>query len=198
MDSHMTAVESNKRHKAAGLLAALVLVLILVGWIYYVFSPKELSNVLDFQPSEATDYTVTEMPNAVSSKSRSLDDTPLIEMIDALNIRYCGPSFGVRRFETGQHIYEIWFFKVNDQLEEIGNISVFENGYIYLGESKYEAVDQERFDGLPSLRDDSILIQIIPLKMGYAFLAYPIFMISCKFFLPCLSAPPAWRRSSGK
>ena len=45
MDSHMTAVESNKRHKAAGLLAALVLVLILVGWIYYVFSPKELSNV---------------------------------------------------------------------------------------------------------------------------------------------------------
>ena len=79
MDSHMTAVESNKRHKAAGLLAALVLVLILVGWIYYVFSPKELSNVLDFQPSEATDYTVTEMPNAVSSKSRSLDDTPLIE-----------------------------------------------------------------------------------------------------------------------
>ena len=105
MDSHMTAVESNKRHKAAGLLAALVLVLILVGWIYYVFSPKELSNVLDFQPSEATDYTVTEMPNAVSSKSRSLDDTPLIEMIDALNIRYCGPSFGVRRFETGQHIY---------------------------------------------------------------------------------------------
>ena len=76
------------------------------------------------------------------------DDTPLIEMIDALNIRYCGPSFGVRRFETGQHIYEIWFYKVNDQLEEIGNISVFENGYIYLGESKYEAVDQERFDEL--------------------------------------------------
>ena len=148
MDSHMTAGERNKRYKAAGLLAALVLVLILVGWIYYVFSPKELSNVLDFQPSEATDYTVTEMPNAVSSKSRSLDDTPLIEMIDALNIRYCGPSFGVRRFETGQHIYEVWFFKVNDQLEEIGNISVFENGYIYLGESKYEAVDQERFDEL--------------------------------------------------
>ena len=148
MDSHMTAGERNKRHKAAGLLAALVLVLILVGWIYYVFSPKELSNVLDFQPSEATDYTVTEMPNAVSSKSCSLDDTPLIEMIDALNIRYCGPSFGVRRFETGQHIYEIWFYKVNDQLEEIGNISVFENGYICLGESKYEAVDQERFDEL--------------------------------------------------
>lgn len=140
MDSHMTAVESNKRHKAEGLLAALVLVLILVGWIYYVFSPKELSNVLDFQPSEATDYTVTEMPNAVSSKPCSLDDTPLIEMIDALNIRYCGPSFGVRRFETGQHIYEIWFYKVNDQLEEIGKIYlVFENGYIYLGESKYEA-----------------------------------------------------------
>ena len=108
--------------------------------------PKNCPMSLDFQPSEATDYTVTEMPNAVSSKSRSLDDTPLIEMIDALNIRYCGPSFGVRRFETGQHIYEIWFFKVNDQLEEIGNISVFENGYIYLGESKYEAVDQERFD----------------------------------------------------
>ena len=40
------------------------------------------------------------------------------------------------------------FYKVNDQLEEIGNISVFENGYIYLGESKYEAVDQDRFDEL--------------------------------------------------
>ena len=38
--------------------------------------------------------------------------------------------------------------KYKDQLEEIGNISVFENGYIYLGESKYEAVDQERFDEL--------------------------------------------------
>ena len=148
MDSHMPAVERNKPHKASGLFSALRLVFILVSCFSFVFSPKALAHVLDFQPSEATDYTGTEMPNAVSSKSRSLDDTPLIEMIDALNIRYCGPSFGVRRFETGQHIYEIWFFKVNDQLEEIGNISVFENGYIYLGESKYEAVDQERFDEL--------------------------------------------------
>ena len=140
----MIANESNRRRMVIILFATIVFLLIIVSWVYYLFSPQNVCKALNFQLSNDIYYIILEKRSGTASKIRSVDDTQLNEIMDILEVRYCGPFWGTLRIERFQSIYQISFYKKGlDRYQNLGQIIIDENECIYANHAKYKALDKE-------------------------------------------------------
>ncbi len=129
----------------------IVCVTIALIWIYDLFAPKRVQDLLRFQLSEITDYTILEHTSTKSSRILEIDDVPLIETLNMLEIGYRGQydSIMVKR---PQKLYELSLIrKMADDYQELGKLMIAENGYIYFQGDKYKILTKTPCDTLLDL-----------------------------------------------
>lgn len=145
----MVGDEGRKRHIVLTLFAVIFFVLIIVSWTCYLFSLKKISQILDFQLTEATHYIIFEKRSGEASKILSVDDTQVVEEIENLEVRFLGPFWRIIRVEKSQKVYQVSFYKKGvggyQNLGELGEIVIAENECIYVNGSKYKVLNKRLY-----------------------------------------------------
>lgn len=124
--------------------------------LFAVFGRKSLQSFLPYKLSKVTEYQIVEMTEVKSSDIYLVDQSELLSALTHLTVAYRGPYNTIPFDRETQHIYHLVLVRrYQNEFDQLGTITLDENGYIYIEGSKFKVINEDPYEKIIEVCDNS-------------------------------------------